>query len=200
MKIHTIAPYGYDCNVYVVTGDGKNCILIDCASPRVLSECEKLGLTPKAVLLTHGHFDHIAGCRELEKSGADIFCGEGEDSYIFSEDNISIFGIDIPKFEFKKTFKDGEEGELYGVKFKVIATPGHTAHGVTYLIGDTLFTGDTLFFGSVGRSDFPTGDYETLIASVKKLYALDGDFKVLSGHGEPTTLKNERLFNAFVRA
>ena len=81
----------------------------------------------------------------------------------------------------------------------MISTPGHTAGGVTYRAENFLFTGDTLFQGCVGRTDLPTGDEYTLIQSVKKLYALKGDFKVFSGHGEDSTLDAERKYNMCVR-
>ena len=81
----------------------------------------------------------------------------------------------------------------------VIATDGHSVGGVCYKTGDCIFTGDTLFCGSVGRWDLPTGNAKKLFASVKKLYALSGDFKVYCGHGEPTTLGYERKNNQFVK-
>lgn len=200
MKVLTIFPAGYESNVYAVTEDNKDCILIDCGSERALEKCRQAGLEPQAVLLTHGHLDHISGCPALQKAGAKIYCGEGEKAFIFSEDNKSIFGVELPRFTVDKTLKDGEQIELYGIKIKVIATAGHTPHGVSYLIGDCLFTGDTLFCGSIGRSDFPGGDYSELVNSVKKLYALSGDYTIYSGHGESTTLEYERKHNAFVRA
>ena len=159
IKVYTILPAGFACNTYAVTADGKNCILIDCAQPRVLKECEKLGLIPKAVLLTHGHYDHIGGCGELCSAGVPIYCGEDEKQLIFSDDNRAIFhGITIPEFTIYKTVKDGEELDLCGMKIKVIATAGHTVGGVCYVIEDSLFTGDTILFNSVGRTDLDTGN------------------------------------------
>lgn len=200
MKVNKIYPVGFASNSFAITADNKNCILIDCAQERVYDKCISLGLTPKAVLLTHAHLDHIGGCGVLYSNGADIYCGEREKELIYSEGYRQIFyGEPIPEFRIKSTFSDGEEVELYGLKIKVIATPGHTAGGVSYLIEDCLFTGDTLFFESIGRSDFYTGNTRELYASIKKLYSLDGDYKVYTGHGEDTTLSHERTFNPYVR-
>ena len=200
IKVHTIYPSGFACNSYAVTADDKSCILIDCAQPRVLAYCEKLSLTPKAVLLTHGHYDHIGGCGALHEAGAQIYCGEDEKELIFSDANRAIFhGITIPEFAVYGTVKDGDILELCGMKIKVISTPGHTAGGVCYLIGDCVFSGDTLFYDSVGRTDLETGDWNTLVKSVKKLYALEGDYTVYPGHGDKSLLSRERALNPFVR-
>ena len=200
ITVHTIFPLGFASNTYAVTADNENCILIDCAQPRVLAECEKRGLTPKAVLLTHGHYDHIGGCGALYEAGAKIYCGEDEKELIFSDDNRAIFhGITIPEFSLSDTVKDGDELDLCGMKIKVTATPGHTAGGVCYLIEDCIFSGDTLFAGSVGRTDFTTGSFPALVKSIKKLYALDGDYTVYPGHGDKTSLSRERKSNPYVR-
>jgi len=200
IKVYTIYPLGFACNTYAVTADGKNCILLDCAQPRVATECEKLGLVPQAVLLTHGHYDHIGGCGALRQAGARIYCGEDEKQLIFSDDNRAIFhGITIPEFEIYATVKDGEELNLCGMKITVLSTAGHTVGGVSYVIDDCLFSGDTLFYDSVGRTDLATGNSAQLVKSVKKLYALNGDYTVYAGHGEKTSLSRERAENPYVR-
>lgn len=201
MYVASIMGGQFESNVFAVCEEGHNCVLIDCSSKKLSDRLFRYGLVPEAVLLTHGHLDHTVGCAALQReAGVKIYCGEGEDKFIFSEGNRSIFGQDVPKFEIERTLKDGEELEICGLKIKVIATPGHTAGGVSYLIGNNLFTGDTLFKSGVGRCDFPTGDEKTLIFSIKKLYALDSDYKVYCGHGLETTLDYERRNNPFVRA
>ncbi len=200
MQIIKIEPIGFASNSYIVTADGKNAVVIDCAQPRVYAECIRRGLTPVAVLLTHGHYDHIGGCGEFHNAGVPIYCAEGEDKLIFSDANRAIFhDITIPNFTIARTLKDGEDITLAGITFKVLLTPGHTAGGACYLTDGSLFTGDTLFCRSVGRCDLETGNEMQLVKSVKKLYALDGDYTVYCGHGEDTTLDNERKFNPYIR-
>lgn len=199
MKVFCIKPTGFECNSYAVTQDGKNCVMIDCPSPEALAKAWTYDLYVKAVFLTHGHFDHMAGCAAAHASGAPVYCGEGEKNFMFSPENKAIFGLDIPAFPVEKELKDGEEIELYGIKIKAVSTPGHTPGGVSYIVGDTLFSGDILFKDSIGRSDFAGGDLTALTESVKKLYAIKGNLRVLSGHGEETSLNYERKNNPYVR-
>ena len=200
MKIFKILPVGFAANSYIVTADGATCVVIDPAQPRILDECKNRGLTPEYALLTHCHYDHIGGAGALSKAGCKVLCGEAEERYIFSEDNRAIFhGLTIPPFDIYKTLADGEQITLCGIDFRAIATPGHTCGGVCYVAGDTIFSGDTLFYRSIGRTDFPTGSYPALVQSVKKLYALPGDFTVCPGHGEDTTLQSERKNNPYVK-
>ena len=199
MKVYKIVPRGFASNTFAVTNDGKNAVLIDCAQERVWDECAKLGLKPAAVLLTHGHFDHIGGCALFAKNGVPIYCSEEEVRHIFSPEYLSICGNSIKPFPINATLHGGESVSFAGVTFKVIATPGHTSGGVCYLAGDILFTGDTLFCRSVGRSDLPTGNFAQLESSVKKLYALEGDYTIYCGHEEETTLSAERSSNPYIR-
>lgn len=199
MQIFKILSRGFGCNSYILTQDNKTAVAVDCADASVYEECISRGLTPAAVLLTHGHFDHVGGCGAFFAHNVPVYCGERETRYIFGEENRSLFGgVYIPDFKISKTLKDGEQFEAGGISFKAIATPGHTEGGVCYIAEDNIFSGDTLFCCGVGRTDLPTGDFSKLIKSVKKLCALDGDYKIYCGHGEDTTLSRERKYNPYI--
>ena len=199
MQIYTVPAGMLRANSYIVTENGTDAVLIDCGGAQPLAFARQKGLNIRSVLLTHGHFDHIAGCAELQAAGAQIGCAEAEKSLITSPANLAAeMGDRIPAFSVDFTFQDGDELGLCGLKFTVLATPGHTPGGVCFLCGDSLFTGDTLFCESVGRTDFPGGSTSQLRESVKKLLALPGNLTVYPGHDEPTTLEHERMFNPFV--
>ena len=199
MTVYKIAGRGYGCNSYILTSDNKTAVVIDCADEKVYSECEKRGLKPVAVLLTHGHFDHVGGCGLFYSKNVPIYCGEKEREYIFSEENRSVFGgVYIPKFDICEGLKDKEKVTFGGITFEIISTPGHTAGGVCYLAEDCLFSGDTLFLGSVGRCDLPGGNFSELKNSLKKLLSIDRNLKVYCGHGENTTLDYERKHNPYI--
>ena len=199
MQIYTVPAGMLRANSYIITENGTDAVLIDCGGAQPLAFARQKGLNIRSVLLTHGHFDHIAGCAELQAAGAQIGCAEAEKSLLTSPANLAAeMGVRIPAFSLDFTFQDGDELDLCGLKFTVLATPGHTPGGVCFLCGDSLFTGDTLFCESVGRTDFPGGSTSQLRESVKKLLALPGNLTVYPGHDEPTTLEHERMFNPFV--
>lgn len=202
MQVYKIYPLGFASNTYFLTADGKNAVCVDPAQPRVADEAERLGLTVGYVLLTHGHFDHIGGAAALQGKGAKIGCLTGEERLAVADNLSDLFGdgLEIDPFFVDFTVKNGEILEIAGMKIKAIATPGHTAGGACYLVENNLFTGDTLFHGSVGRCDLPTGNAAQLEESVKKLYALEGDYTVYAGHGDDTTLDAERKYNGAIRA
>lgn len=201
LKVYKILPYGFASNAYLLTADGENAVVIDPSQERVIAYAQEKGLHIRYALLTHGHFDHVGACFALAKAGVPILCGEKERELVNGEDSLyADHGAPMPDFPVQATLTNGQKLNLCGVSVTVISTPGHTAGGVTYRVENFLFTGDTLFQGCVGRTDLPTGDEYTLTRSVKKLYALKGDFKVFSGHGEDSTLNAERKYNMCVRS
>lgn len=200
MHIYTVPSGAMRANCYLVTQDGKDAVLIDCGGEEPLAFAREKGLRVRYVLLTHGHFDHIGGCAALQEAGAKIGCLREEEKLLSSSANLgSAMGISVPPFAVDFTFTDGEKLSLCGLEFTVIATPGHTPGGACFDCGDALFTGDTLFLESVGRTDFPGGSMQQLVASCKKLFALQGERTVYPGHDETTTLSHERAFNPWVR-
>ena len=204
MQIIRISPRGFGANTYVITQDNKEAIVIDPAQRRVESELLKLGLTAKYVLLTHCHFDHVGGVAPLQAAGAKVLCSDREKALVgTSADLFDAFGAPRENFYVDETLVDGQTRTLCGVTVQTIVTPGHTAGGACYLVADTdgkkyLFTGDTLFAGSIGRTDFPTGNIGQLRDSLRKLANMDGDIAVYPGHEEATTLDNERKTNPFM--
>lgn len=203
MKVYTVYPYGFGSNGYIITSDDKQALVIDPSSSRVEKELDRLGLTPAFVLLTHCHFDHVAGVESLQRRGAKVLCSEEEKQLVGTVADLhGLFGAPSPQYKVDQTFTDGEELNLCGIAIKCLLTPGHTAGSTCYFMqkdgGRVLFTGDTLFMDSVGRTDFPTGNLEQLRQSLKKLIALEGDMPVYAGHQEQTTLQREREYNPFV--
>lgn len=200
IKVIKILPQGFASNSYILTVDGARAVVIDCAQPRVYDKCIGAGLKPEAVLLTHGHYDHVGGCYKFTENGVPVYCGESEKSLVFSREYGFLGGgTHVEPFAISDTFTDGQECEFAGIKFKIIATPGHSLGGICYLTEDNLFTGDTLFHESVGRCDLPGGNANELVRSIKRLYSLTGDYKVYCGHEDDTTLDHERKYNPYVR-
>ena len=188
-------------NCYLVSSE-KAAVVIDpgLESQKVLDFLNDAEGKERLILITHAHFDHIAGAPSLrEKTGVPIGVGE-EDSDALSDPNENLSGRFYPKFpSFKadRTFADGDIVTVGDLSFQVIKTPGHTVGGVSYLIENALFSGDTLFEGTVGRTDFPGGDIGALKKSVKKLLTLDPETVVYPGHDGFTTIGRERMSNLF---
>ena len=186
---------------FLVNEDTGEAIVIDGGENyKLVKQTEKdYGFKIKAVLLTHAHFDHAGNAARLQKDGAIIYVGTKDADKLLNGGTLSEdFGRKFDSFTPDHTVDDGDVISACGIDVKVIATPGHTDGSLTFSVGDMLFTGDTLFFESVGRTDFPTGDREELIKSVKKLFALSGDYRVFPGHEEFTTLSHERECNTFI--
>ncbi len=201
MKMYHLPTGLLRVNSYFLVNHNKEAVLIDCGEnyKKIKQVEEDNGFKIKAVLLTHAHFDHSGCAKKLQEDGAKIYISKIDAPKLLNDQNLSSsFGRKFDFLTADYTFANGDLLNVCGMEFKVIMTPGHTDGSATFVIGDMLFTGDTLFYESVGRTDFPTGDRNQLITSIKTLFALDGEFSVYPGHEEFTTLSHERKYNTFI--
>lgn len=187
-------------NYLIIDEESKEAVLIDCSArdPLIKEELDNFGAKLKYILLTHGHFDHIAGIRPCE---AKIVMHE-KDLGVLNQANkyLLMFGMDeitIPQVDCY--VKEGDILKIGNTEIKVLHTPGHTQGGICYLIENKLFSGDTIFRESVGRCDLEGGDFNQLVESIEnKIFALPDDVEIYPGHGRSTTVSWERLHNQFL--
>ena len=162
-------------------------------------------LVLNAILLTHGHFDHIFGVKALQDrfGGIPVYMHPADEVVLdYSADMAARLGLDPPAVDFRRTpVQEGQVLEVAGMQWEVIATPGHTPGGVCWLSREAgvMFTGDTLFAGSIGRTDFLYSEYDDEIRSIlEKLLPLDPGIRILPGHGPTSTIGRERTGNPFL--
>ena len=203
IKIHTLPLGSYQTNCYIVYEETANsCAVIDPGySPeRVLEFVGKLGLTVDAVLLTHGHFDHVGGVEAIVKAtGCALWMRESDYTQRKNPQNDFFYPIHDCDFTEVRFCEEGEHIHAGGLTFTAMETPGHTWGSVCYVCENAIFSGDTLFAGSCGRTDLPGGDWQTIMLSLERLAELEGDFDIYPGHGEATTLETERKTNPYMR-
>lgn len=192
-------------NCYIVgCEDTRQAAVVDPGdeAPRILNALAAAGLTVACIINTHGHFDHVAANKKIkEATGAPILIHAQDAPMLASlSRSAARWGLsaeDSPAPD--RTIADGDTLAVGNLAFRVLHTPGHTPGGVSLLTDSAVFVGDTLFQGSVGRTDFPGGDFETLRASIQtKLFSLDDGTVVYPGHNQPTTIGDERRHNPFV--
>lgn len=202
MKLYHLVTSLLGVNSYFLINEQTNqAVIIDGGEnyKKIKQVEQSLGVTIKAVLLTHAHFDHAGNAKKLQDDGAKIYISKLDAPKLKNELNLSgNFGRKFDYLDADYTFNDGERLNVCGFEIEVVMTPGHTDGSATFIVGNMMFTGDTLFLESVGRTDFPTGDREQLVASIKKLFAREGDYNVYPGHQDFTTLEHERKYNTFV--
>lgn len=204
-KIGRMVLGSYQTNCYFIyQEDKKKAIVVDPADhgKKIHEALLRNGITVEAILLTHGHFDHIWGTKELrEAAGVKLYALDAEQ--VLCEDshnNVSDMTGRPYTVTPDEYLRDGQELTLAGIPFRVIATPGHTIGSCCYYFPGAgfLVSGDTLFAESVGRTDFPTGSMSSIVRSIKeKLYVLPGETKVYPGHGDSTTIEHEMQYNPF---
>ena len=200
MNVTTLHLGSLGTNCYLVPSGENRCIIIDIGdgAAKLRETLDSKGLTPEAILLTHGHYDHVAGVEEIRSTyQIPVYIHEADEKCLRSgQANLAYQLTDkefIPVTEYK-TLRDGDTLHIGELDITVIHTPGHTPGGVCYQIGDALFTGDTLFAGSIGRIDLG-GNAQDMRASLERLANLCGDYEVYPGHMGSSTLDFERQYN-----
>lgn len=205
MIFHKMSVGPFQSNCYIVGSDvTKEVAIVDPGADfkRIDRKISELGVTPKMIILTHAHGDHIGAVEEIvEKYNTKVYIHKDEADTL--KDNNSNF----TRMLFGRTFnikpdvllKDGDIVKLGDLNLEIIHTPGHTKGGICIKVENILLTGDTLFNKSIGRTDFPGGSFEEIIKSIKeKIFKYDDDTIVYPGHESPTTIKSEKLGNPFV--
>lgn len=202
----TVLPLGQmQTNCYILTDEksGESAVCDPGIYLPVLED-EIKDLNVKYILLTHGHFDHVWGVKELkEKTNAKVVISR-EDEKCLGENEYNLcrdVGIKMNVTEADIVVSDGDELSLGDEKIRVISTPGHTDGSVCYICEDSriMLSGDTLFCLTCGRTDMLGGDSEKMRQSLLKLKNLDGDYRVLPGHNRETTLNGERVRNRYMK-
>ena len=208
LQIQTIVSMPFAENTYVAWQEGRaDCVVIDPGTEpdAVLAFLRDQGLTPAAILNTHGHLDHIAGNADLKAAYPDapLLIGAGDESLLTDPDlNLSRSGgFDVVSPPADGLVREGDTVLFAGLTLDIREIPGHSPGHIVYVVRDAgvVFGGDVLFRGSIGRTDFPGGSFETLAAGIRdKLYTLPDETVVYPGHGPATKVGYERRTNPFV--
>lgn len=200
----TVGPISTNCYI-IVEESKKRALIVDPGgdADRIMNKIKELQVSVEAILLTHGHFDHMLAADTLrEKYQVKVYLGQDDSELIKNPmENVSgMFGKPMSTHA-DVLLRDGQVLELAGFEIKVLATPGHTKGGVCYYIEKetVVFSGDTIFQASVGRSDFPTGSGASLSKSIReKIFTLPEDTQLFPGHGDSTVVSYEKKYNMFV--
>ena len=210
MRIARIVTGAFQENCWIAPDGAGGATVVDpgADAPSILAALRDAGAELRAVLLTHGHLDHLSALPALlaaAPAGTPVFLAPADAAWSFTRAN------SIPPYEpvleppaALRSVEDGGEVAAGALRFRVLATPGHSPGSVCYLLDaaadrpPVLFSGDTLFRASIGRTDFPGGSWEAMRDSLLRLAALPPETRVLPGHGEPTAIAAERELNPFL--
>ena len=200
MIIETVAVGSYAANCYILANkDGADAIIIDPGDEyeKIKKVVDRHRLTPKIIINTHGHIDHIGADSKFDlpvyihKDDADFLIDSKKNMAAF----LNLPGLSALKI---KTVEDKDKITVDNLSLEIIHTPGHTPGGMCLKIDDMIFTGDTLFQCGVGRTDFPYASEEKMIGSLKKLMSFPDNIKIFPGHGPSSTIGEERGVNPFL--
>ena len=195
LKVHTLTLGMYQTNTYIIHDEhSKSCCVIDPGYQAgvILDKADELGLSIQAILLTHGHFDHVGAVKEVAaETGCEV--------YLCADDLAMPPMMTNGPLYYTRTYGEGDTLHLAGLTIHVIHTPGHTPGSVCLMVETALFSGDTLFAGSCGRTDLPGGDWQAILGSLRRLNQMEADFTILPGHGESTSLALEKKYNPYMR-
>lgn len=205
MKVIPLTLGAMETSCYIIASEMNSAAVVDPAdnAKKIMAEISGNGLILKEILLTHGHFDHTGAVADLkEMTGAKVYIHEKDVCML--DNTVKNVAYLMPGFEYKPFTADvilsgGDSFEMDELIFDVMSTPGHTAGSVMYFTGNTIFSGDTIFEGSVGRTDFYSGDYMEQRKSLKRIALLREDYIIYPGHGGSTTLNQEKKFNPYLK-
>ncbi|HEY8390890.1 MAG TPA: MBL fold metallo-hydrolase [Clostridia bacterium] len=200
MNIKTITTDLVQSNTYIITSN-KSAVIIDpSGTDKIFFKIESClkDIRLKAVLFTHGHFDHVALGHKYEGK-VPIYIHKLDSFMLNSDQNLGEdFGYAVKPCKADVLLNGGEVLKFDDITVKVLHTPGHTQGSVCFVIDNYIFSGDTLFRSSIGRTDFEGGSQTAILKSINCLFMLDGDYVVYPGHGEPTTLRYEQKTNPYI--
>ncbi|MBQ8580140.1 MAG: MBL fold metallo-hydrolase [Oscillospiraceae bacterium] len=203
LKIHTLTLGLYQTNCYIIHDENSTaCAVIDPGydAQRILRETQALDLRIEAILLTHGHFDHVGAVKDIaQAANCAVWMHQSDYSPEKHPMRMMLYPLADTVSPVIHFCEEGEEILAGGLAIDTLHTPGHTWGSVCYVCGDAMFSGDTLFRGACGRTDLPGGDWATILQSLQRLKEMDADLRVFPGHGEETTLPREKNENPYMR-
>ena len=202
MNRYELGPIGTNCYVVRADDSAAEAVVIDpgADAPRILEELDALGAGCTAILITHGHWDHLGAVADLaDATGAPVHMAEDERLLLEDLNSFTPPGVDLRPYTPDVLLQGDELLELAGLSFQTLRVPGHSPAHLAYFTGGALFSGDVVFAGSVGRTDLPGSDWETLVESIRMLgERFPPGTIIYSGHGAKTTLGAELVRNPFL--